>query len=97
MIHWKTVVNREIRRLEKLDQTVAVRAKLAHLRRRLVQNPGGKNQQRHKTHCPRNHPYSKKNTLVQKNGARVCRQCRRERYAEKVKQAKTGRKLRVVK
>lgn len=34
-----------------------------------------------KTHCPRRHSYDAANTYVTKQGARVCRQCHREREA----------------
>jgi hypothetical protein len=45
----------------------------------MVQNPNGVNQQTKKTHCPQGHAYTKENTLIQKDGSRVCRQCRRDR------------------
>lgn len=32
-----------------------------------------------KTHCPEGHPYTPENTYRQGNGARECRECRRER------------------
>lgn len=31
-----------------------------------------------KTHCPQNHPYSGDNLIVEKNGQRRCRTCRRD-------------------
>jgi hypothetical protein len=34
------------------------------------------------THCPRGHDYSGYNLRVDKNGARVCRTCKREKYHE---------------
>lgn len=32
-----------------------------------------------KTHCPKQHPYSKENTYINPLGARVCRTCQKER------------------
>lgn len=32
-----------------------------------------------KTHCPRGHPYDMFNTYINHKGARVCRECQRER------------------
>lgn len=32
-----------------------------------------------KTHCPRGHPYDMFNTYINRKGARVCRECNRER------------------
>ena len=32
-----------------------------------------------KTHCPKAHPYSKRNTYINPHGARVCRACAKDR------------------
>lgn len=37
---------------------------------------------RDKTHCPKGHPYSGKNLLVNCHGWRECRQCRTRRQGE---------------
>jgi hypothetical protein len=92
-MHWKRALRRELKALESRPPTPSIRAKIAHLRKRLVQNPNGVNQQTKKTHCPHGHKYTKENTLIQSNGARVCRQCRRDRREAKTK-ARTRAKAR---
>lgn len=42
------------------------------------------NYERNKTHCPQGHPYSGENLMVEKNGKRKCRACRKhQRMARK--------------
>jgi hypothetical protein len=38
--------------------------------------------QSNRTHCPRGHEYDAANTRIDHRGSRVCRACRRARYAE---------------
>jgi HNH endonuclease len=51
----------------------------AHLRllTRADNTRAGFNANRHKTHCPRNHPYDEANTYRNPRGARICRICKR--------------------
>jgi len=85
--HWKTRLTKEIARLEAVDQTAAVRAKLSKLRRQARPNPKGKNGLKETTHCKHGHKYTKENTGRSALGAKVCRQCRRDRYSRKHKKA----------
>lgn len=39
--------------------------------------------QKQKTHCPRGHPYDSLNTYIKKDGARMCKACRRELQQER--------------
>ena len=94
-MQWKQKLKKEIEALEaKRPRTQSIRIQLGQLRRRMVQNPDGVNQQREKTHCPHGHPYSKQNTYIQADGSRVCRQCRRDRRAEKTRQRQQERRQR---
>ena len=38
-----------------------------------------------KTHCPKGHPYAGANLYVEKSGTRRCRECRRQRHANRSK------------
>lgn len=78
-MHWKQALKREIVRLEKGPKNSTTQRTLVRLKRRMVQNPKGVNQQTKKTRCPKGHPYDRKNTIKQKNGARVCRICKKLR------------------
>jgi hypothetical protein len=68
----KTCVNPA--HLEAVTAAVNYARAVAHGR---VSTNGDNN--RRKTHCPRNHPYDEKNTHVDKRGSRICRACRRDR------------------
>lgn len=35
-----------------------------------------------KTHCPKGHPYEGSNLSIRRDGSRVCRECKRQRYNE---------------
>jgi hypothetical protein len=41
---------------------------------------------RHKTHCAQGHPYTPDNTLVQRDGSRMCRQCNRNHARTRTEQ-----------
>lgn len=93
-LHWKQRVRREIKALEAGPRTKSTIAKIARLQASLVQNPNGHNQQKRKTHCPHGHKYTKQNTLIQADGARVCRTCRKQRRDLKAKlRSKAKRKV----
>lgn len=92
-MHWKQVLKREIVRLEKGPNSPSTRMKLARLRRKMVQNPKGVNQQSKKTKCPQGHPYNRENTIKQKNGARVCRICKKLRRQKDKNRARRTTKV----
>lgn len=48
-------------------------------------------QQRAKTHCPRNHPYDKENTIWDKRGYRLCMICHKVQQSEYRKRRKERR------
>jgi len=48
-----------------------------------------------KTHCPQGHPYEGDNLRINTAGARVCRECQRQRsYAQYMKRKQAQRRLR---
>lgn len=46
-----------------------------------------------KTHCPKGHPYSPENTIVQKTGGRACRVCYRASVREGMRRFRAKQKL----
>lgn len=46
----------------------------------------GRHRASHIDRCPQDHPYDEKNTYHNTKGARVCRQCKRDRYHQKITQ-----------
>lgn len=43
----------------------------------------GRASEQAKTHCPRGHPYDDENTILTNHGSRACRECSRQRCAER--------------
>jgi hypothetical protein len=94
-MHWKQRLGKEIRELEKLDQTPGIRTKIARLKKKMISNHKGTNQQSKKKRCPKGHRYTKENTYFLKSGARRCKTCHRaasmRSYVKARKRLKPGK------